>query len=449
MLEHLYKKLHLIFISSVMSIITVIIGILCNTSIDNKQQNDRNFFGRLSMLMIYELENPEKSPQTVIKPYEENYSIFAVLKNAQGNVIYQSPLSFPTNRTFLLRQFTEKASVESVTELDRTMATTQGGILSFSGCSRDKYWGIPAIVIDKNGTLFYLSLLHRQKTTFEQIEKQLPFYILLWVISLFCAVIVSRFLLKRAIEPTEKVLKSQKHFIAAASHELKAPLAVILANNDKINRFSDGIPDIQKATNIIDAETMRMSRLIKDMLLLASSDSGTRRINQTMVNIDTLLIALYEAYEPICSQKEMSFDADFMDVHFPILYTDRECLFQILSIFMDNAISHSETKASIQIKAALSRKAITISVIDHGQGISAEDKPYIFDRFYCADKSHTDKSHFGLGLSIAKELAELLSADIGVENTEGGGAAFFLTLPLNQEARTEHSEQESRCASFI
>ena len=380
MLEHLYKKLHLIFISSVMSIITVIIGILCNTFIDNKQQNDRNFFGRLSMLMIYELENPEKSPQTVIKPYEENYSIFAVLKNAQGNVIYQSPLSFPTNRTFLLRQFTEKASVESVTELDRTMATTQGGILSFSGCSRDKYWGIPAIVIDKNGTLFYLSLLHRQKTTFEQIEKQLPFYILLWVISLFCAVIVSRFLLKRAIEPTEKVLKSQKHFIAAASHELKAPLAVILANNDKINRFSDGIPDIQKATNII--------------------------------------------------------DADFMDVHFPILYTDRECLFQILSIFMDNAISHSETKASIQIKAALSRKAITISVIDHGQGISAEDKPYIFDRFYCADKSHTDKSHFGLGLSIAKELAELLSADIGVKNTEGGGAAFFLTLPLNQEART-------------
>lgn len=173
-----------------------------------------------------------------------------------------------------------------------------------------------------------------------------------------------------------------------------------------------------------------MSKLIKDMLLLASSDSGTRNINKTMVNIDTLLIALYEAYEPICGQKEMPLDTDFMDVHFPIVYTDRECLFQILSIFMDNAISHSGTQASIQIKATLSRKAITISVIDHGQGISAEDKPYIFDRFYCADKSHTDKSHFGLGLSIAKELAEFLSADVGIKNTEGGGATFFLTLPL-------------------
>ena len=127
------------------------------------------------MLMIYELENPEKSPQTVIKPYEDNYSIFAVLKDAQGNVIYQSPLSFPTDITFLLSQFTEKASVESVTALDQTKATTQGGVLSFSGSSHDKYWGIPAVVIDKNGTLFYLSLLHRQKTIFELIGKQLPF----------------------------------------------------------------------------------------------------------------------------------------------------------------------------------------------------------------------------------------------------------------------------------
>ncbi len=75
------------------------------------------------MLMIYELENPEKSPQTVIKPYEDNYSIFAVLKDAQRNVIYQSPLI--SNRyNLLLSQFTEKASVESVTALDQTKATT-------------------------------------------------------------------------------------------------------------------------------------------------------------------------------------------------------------------------------------------------------------------------------------------------------------------------------------
>ena len=430
MLEHLYKKLHLIFISTIMFIITMIIGILCSDFIDNKRQGDRIFFERLSMLMIYELENPEKSPQMIIKPYEDNYSIFAVLKDAQGNVIYQSPLSFPTDVTVLLRQFTEKANVESVTSLDRTMATTQGGILSFSGRSQDTYWGIPATIVDKDGSLFHLYLLQQNKISFELIKKQLFFYILIWLISLLCVTSISHFLLKYAMKPTEMVLKSQKDFIASASHELKAPLAVIVANNDKINGLSRELPPIRKATAVIDTELLHMSKLIKDMLFLASSDAGTRTVYKTMVNLDTLLITLYEAFEPVCSRKGIPLDADFMDIRFPQLYTDRECLFQILSIFMENAVSHSETKAAIQIKASLSRRAVTISVIDHGQGISAQDKPYIFDRFYCADKSHTDKSHFGLGLSIAKELAGFLSGNVGVRDTEGGGASFFLVLPL-------------------
>ena len=153
MLEHLYKKLHLIFIISMMSIITVIIGILCNDFIENKRQNDSIFFTRLSMFIIYELEDPEKSPQTVMKPYENNYSIFAVLKDAQGNVIYQSSLSFPTDKTFLFKQFAKKANIESTTALDQTMATTQGGMLSFSGRYHDKYWGIPATIIDRKSVV--------------------------------------------------------------------------------------------------------------------------------------------------------------------------------------------------------------------------------------------------------------------------------------------------------
>ena len=119
-----------------------------------------------------------------------------------------------------------------------------------------------------------------------------------------------------------------------------------------------------------------------------------------------------------------------MDSHFPVLNTDQDCVFQILSIFMDNAIAHSKTETSIKIKATISHNSITISIIDYGHGISAKDKPYIFDRFYCADKSHTDKSHFGLGLSIAKDLANLLSAEIGLKDTIGHGATFFLILPL-------------------
>jgi len=430
MLDNLYKKLYIIFISSIMLVITAIIGVLCINSIDNKQRIDSIFFQRLSMLMIFELENPEKDPQTIIKPYENQYSIFALLTDTQGNVIYQGNSLFPTDINLLLEKLTEKSNAESTTPLNKTSTTTQNGIITFSGISNDKYWGISAVIVDKNETIVHLSLIHQKKTAFELIKKQLPFYVLIWFVSLLIIAIISHFLLKYAMKPTEKILKSQKDFIASASHELKAPLAVILANNDKISSLSDNIPDIQKASNIIDTESMRMSKLIKDMLFLASSDAGTHKISKSMVNLDTLLITLYESYEPICSQKGIFLDADFMDSHFPVLNTDQECVFQILSIFMDNAIVHSETETSIKIKATLLHNSLTISIIDYGHGISVEDKPYIFDRFYCADKSHTDKSHFGLGLSIAKELARFLSGNVGVKNTEGGGATFFLTLPL-------------------
>lgn len=432
MLDNLYKKIFIIFISSIMLVITVIIGVLCFNSIDNKQRNDSNFFQRLSMLMIYELENPGKNPQTVILPYENQYSIFALLTDAQGNIVYQSDSLFPTDINLLLEKFAEKSRAESTTTLYRTSSTTQNGILTFSGVSNDTYWGISAVIIDKNGTTFHLRLLQQEKADFELIKKQLPFYILIWLISLLSIAIISRFLLRYAMKPTEKILKSQKDFIASASHELKAPLAVILANNDKINGLSKELPDIQKATNVIDTELLHMTKLIKGMLFLASSDAGTCAIHKTMVNLDTLLITLYEAFEPVCSQKGVFLDADFIDNHFPELYTDRECVFQILSIFMDNAIIHSKTETSIKIKASLSRNSLTISIIDYGIGISEKDKPYIFDRFYCADKSHTDKFHFGLGLSIAKELAQSLSAEIGFTDTKNGGATFFLILPLKQ-----------------
>lgn len=175
MLDNLYKKLYIIFISSIMLIITAVVGVLCMNSINQKQQVDSVFFQRLSMLMIYELENPENPPQVVIKPYENSYSVFALLTDAQGNVVYQSNSLFPTDISLLLKRFSEKSNVESTVILNHASATTQDGISSFSGVFHDKYWGISAIIVDRNGTIFHLRLLLQQKTALELIKKQLPF----------------------------------------------------------------------------------------------------------------------------------------------------------------------------------------------------------------------------------------------------------------------------------
>ena len=147
--------------------------------------------------------------------------------------------------------------------------------------------------------------------------------------------------------------------------------------------------------------------------------------------MDTLLISLYEAFEPVCARRSIRLELEISEESYPALYTDRERLFQILSVYMDNAAAYSFEGSSIGVQAKAEGKNVTFFVEDHGKGIKDQDKPFIFDRFYCADRSRTDKSHFGLGLSIARELGKMLGGEIGFFDTPGGGATFYVTLPMD------------------
>ena len=87
---------------------------------------------------------------------------------------------------------------------------------------------------------------------------------------------------------------------------------------------------------------------------------------------------------------------------YPQIYTDQERVFQVLSIFLDNAVSYSKENSNIEILTSQTSKEFTFLVVDHGCGIAEKDKPFIFDRFYCADKSRTNKAHFGWDLVSQK-----------------------------------------------
>ncbi|RKI36769.1 sensor histidine kinase [bacterium D16-51] len=241
---------------------------------------------------------------------------------------------------------------------------------------------------------------------------------------------MSYLLIKKALKPTEIILKSQKDFIASASHELKSPLAVILASAEKLKQLQIDNVEFKKSVKILDKECMRMSKLVRDMLLLVSSDAKSWALCKNTINIDTLLISLYEAYEPICINKKICLCFEISETSYPNFCADEERLFQILTIYMENAIHHSIDNKQIEIKTEVTAKHIIFFVIDHGKGIPKDDKPYIFNRFYCADKSRTDKSNFGLGLSIADELAKMMNGKVDCKDTDGGGATFFVTLPL-------------------
>ena len=140
-------------------------------------------------------------------------------------------------------------------------------------------------------------------SSFTLLKEYLFFYSIVWLLVFIAILFLARFLINKAIKPTEQTMQSQKEFIAAASHELKAPLAVILASAECISGDSNLSVETKQHTDMIDSECMRMSKLVQDLLLLSSVDANTWTLNKTNIDVDTLLINTYEKYEPVCRQK--------------------------------------------------------------------------------------------------------------------------------------------------
>ncbi len=433
MLKPLSKKLNSIFITTIMLIITTIMIILCKNYIHMEQSSEVILFQRMVTQMMYQLEDNSQNFASIADSYHEYKSpIFCYIQDTSGKVVYQTDSGFPTDANTLLERFrtqTDKEDTFIITN-DNKPTTDQSGVFMFNGTKNDDYLGILATIVTPNDTAYHLSLIYRQQSLFDILTKQAFLYVSLWCLSLIAVTAMSYLLIKKALKPTEVMLKSQKDFIASASHELKSPLAVILANAEKLEQLQIDHTEFKKSVKILDKECMRMSKLVRDMLLLASSDAKSWTLCKNTIDIDTLLISLYETYEPICISKKICLRLEISETSYPKFCADEERLFQILTIFMENAIHHSIGNKQIEIKTAVTAKHITFFVIDHGKGIPGDDKPYIFNRFYCADKSRTDPSNFGLGLSIADELAKMMNGEVGCKDTDGGGATFFATLPL-------------------
>lgn len=429
MLNNLYRKLHILFASSVMLIITLVIFFVVANTVYTEKINESTLFQRLTTLLIYQVESASSDMDKALKAYEESYHIFSLISDTKGNTIYQSDFPFPTSADKLLHDVEKQISTQLLSQTEST-TTSQGGFLEIKGKHHDTYFVIPATIMTANDTVYHGTFFYQTANLTDILQKTLPIYLLIWLLACIVVIILTRYLLKKSFAPTERILQSQKDFVATASHELKSPLAVMISNTDML---LDNVPlneQARQAVQTIDFECMRLSRLVKDMLLLASSDAKTWTLHKSTINVDTLLITLYETYEPVCMKQNLELKLHLSEESYPAMLTDKDRLFQILCIFMDNAIQHSKNNSLIEIEVIATEKNIAFSVVDHGQGISDEDKQYIFDRFYSGDKSHANKANFGLGLSIAKELTQMLNGTITINDTVGGGATFTVKFPL-------------------
>lgn len=429
MLNHLFQKLHLFFVMTIMVIVTGVIGLSFSNHVNASEAAEVTFLQRMTALIVNQLEEEGANAKEVLSAYEKDMSVSSKLTDAYGELLYESRTGLEDIEGQLNNVGMQIVTYSAEEEGNQAKLPAVEGMVEMKGKHYERYLINLAHFTSEDDTNNSLTLVYEQTPIFQMFLEQLPMYLAIWIVTLLCVSLVSRFLLKKALEPTERVMQSQKEFVASASHELKAPLAVIVANVENMQHEAQN-EGLQGNLKVIDSECMRMSRLIKDMLLLASSDAEKWTIHTSEVNVDTLLISLYEAYEPRCMKKKIKLTLDLGEELFPVIMTDKERLFQLLSIYLDNALHYSPEGKEIQIRVDMSSKELTFWIVDHGIGVEEKAKPFIFDRFYCADQSHTDKSHFGLGLSIAKELARMLQGKIGMEDTPGGGASFFFTLDL-------------------
>ena len=252
-------------------------------------------------------------------------------------------------------------------------------------------------------------------------------FISLMLFGCLLLLLVNWFLSKLIVKPTENSIKQQTEFIAAASHELRSPLAVLNTSLSAAD-ISESPTEAKMYRSIALSASDRLSRLVDDLLLLAGSDSKKWQINMQDFDIDTMIIEMREQYLPISKSRNHRFEIDIPEETLGSIKGDKHRIHQILHILLDNAFEYSPDNSLVTLSAKKQRDKLYLSVTDQGNGIPDNEKGKIFRRFYRADKSRSSKDHFGLGLSIARELAELHSGNLTVMDAPGGGCIFRLKI---------------------
>ena len=225
----------------------------------------------------------------------------------------------------------------------------------------------------------------------------------------------------------ERLEAMRREYVANVSHELRTPLTAV---RGLLEPLADGMvkdeEDRQRYYRIMLHEVLRLSRLITDMMTLSRLQSGTEYMEVVRVDMNTLIRDIASGYSGPARQKGIELVVD-SPKPVPDAMTDPDRIEQVLIILIDNAMRYTPEGGTITIGMCNAKDSIILTVTDTGCGISKDDLPHIFERFYKVDKSRGEGGT-GLGLSIAQFIMEKLGESITVESEPGKGTRFILTV---------------------
>jgi two-component system, OmpR family, sensor kinase len=218
-----------------------------------------------------------------------------------------------------------------------------------------------------------------------------------------------------------------RRFIADASHELRTPLTSIRGYSEMLRRGAEESPnDAELARRRIEEESVRMSTLVDDMLLIARLDQG-RPLESRPVDLQLIARDAAADARAVAPQREITLDAPTT----VLVAGDDTRLRQVVGNLVRNALVHTPSTTTVEIAVTTQNGTAQLSVADHGPGLPAADREKVFEAFYRADASRSrDSGGAGLGLSIVSAVVAAHGGKVKVRETEGGGATFDVELPL-------------------
>jgi two-component system, OmpR family, sensor kinase len=239
------------------------------------------------------------------------------------------------------------------------------------------------------------------------------------------------------LERLQRAFESQQRFMADASHELRTPLSIIQGEADVVlSRDDRRAGEYRESIQIMQAAATKLTRIVQNLFLLVRTDAGRYPVRPSRFYLDELLADCVRALRSVAVAKRIQLSCDTPAEL--LIEADEELIHRLMLNLIDNALKFTPEEGHVTVRALRSASDYQVTVTDTGSGIALKDQPYVFDRFFRGDRARTwrdvgtaGSSGAGLGLSIAKWIAEVHGGAIRLESSDGGGTTFTVKLPAS------------------
>lgn len=444
MFPKLQKKFVILYTLSTGLIMTFILSVAFLFYASSQKNLQKSTFQEYLFTLTTQLQVNSCFEDSFLAQMEQKNQLIIYIEENGAPFFFPGVYKTRTKREILLKIAAKAAQKESIYVDSHPISSDllQSSVFQIPGDKKDSYLGNVLILRTVSGYKKMILLLDVTDAHKKILETGCV-YLMIDMFGILLLFLSGRRFVRRSLKPLEETYQKQQNFVAAASHELRSPLAVIQTTADAITARPE---ECDRCLSVIKSECRRGSALIRNLLLLVSAEKKEWAVKKRNFEMDELLLNLLELYESLCLSKDGKLLLELPDNPLPPVLADPDLCRQILTILLDNAVSYAlsedwheqvyltgnsdteKRRSKIILRAEYVQGHVIVSVIDHGPGICDNEKNLIFDRFYRSDKSRSNKEHFGLGLSIAASLAEIQGIRLVVEDTKGGGSTFSVEI---------------------